>query len=208
MADAPAPRADGGALTGGRGALLLALLLALGAQPAGAQVPRRGGLWADAGAGYGRLRLTCATCSSVAAAGGTEVTVTVGGAPTANVLLGLQAQTWSSAGGGAKQKVRSLTAIVQWYPWPARGWFVRAGTGIVQGPVTPKADSTQPAAAQGTGVGLDLGFGYDLPVSEHFGLTVQAATHIAALGDLRVNGQPVNDVIAYIGRLGIAVVLR
>ena len=193
----------------GRGAIpLAALLLALAAAPAGAQIPRRGGLWADAGAGYGRLRLTCATCSSVAAAGGTEVTVTVGGAPTANVLLGLQAQSWESAGHGATQRVRSLTAVVQWYPWPARGWFVRAGTGIVQGPVTPGTDSTAPRTVQGTGVGLDFGFGYDLPVSEHFGLTVQAATHIAALGDLEVSGQPANDVIAYVARLGLAVVLR
>ena len=194
---------------GRRGATpLVALLLALAAGPAPAQVPRRGGLWADAGAGYGRLHLTCATCARVAAADGTEVTVTIGGAPSANVLLGLQAQTWSSGGSGPTQRVRSLTAVVQWYPWPTRGWFVRAGTGIVQGPVTPGTDSTPPATVQGTGVGLDFGFGYDLPVSEHFGLTVQAATHIAALGDLTVNGRPANDVIAYVSRIGIAVVFR
>jgi hypothetical protein len=192
----------------GRGVLPLAgLLLALSAEPAPAQIPRRGGLWADAGAGYGRLRLTCSTCSA-AGGSGTEVTVTLGGAPTANVLLGLQAQSWSSAGAGPEQKVRSLTAIVQWYPWPARGWFVRAGTGIVQGPVTPRADSAAPVTTEGIGVGLDFGLGYDLPVSEHFGLTVQAATHIAALGDLEVGGQPANDVIAYVARLGIAVVFR
>ena len=193
----------------GRAPLALpVLLLALAAAPSAAQIPRRGGLWADAGAGYGRLRLTCATCSNTAGAEGTEVTVTLGGAPTANVLLGLQAQTWASAGAGASQQVRSLTAIVQWYPWPAAGWFVRAGTGIVQGPVTPRTDSAAPATVQGTGVGLDFGFGYDFPVSEHFGITVQAATHIAALGDLEVGGQPANDVIAYVARLGFAVVFR
>lgn len=194
-------------MTARRGAATLAaVLLALHAAPSDAQVPRRGGLWVDAGAGYGRLRLTCATCSQVAAASGTEVTVTVGGAPSSNVLLGLQAQTWSNS--RARQKVRSLVAVVQWYPWPARGWFVRAGTGIVQGPVTPRTDSTSSTTAQGTGVGLDFGMGYDLPVSEHFGLTLQASSHIAALGDLEVAGQPANDVIAYIGRLGIAVVVR
>jgi hypothetical protein len=184
------------------------LLLALAVAPATAQVPARGGLWADAGAGFGRLRLTCTTCAGVAAAGGTEVTVTVGGAPTANVLLGVQAQCWSSSSGGASQKVRSLTAVVQWYPWPAAGLFVRAGTGVVQGPVTPRTDSTQTVTVQNTGVGLDFGVGYDFPVSRHFGLTVQAATHIAALGDLLVNGQVENDVIAYVARLGVAVVFR
>jgi hypothetical protein len=185
-----------------------ALTQARAVAPATARVPRRGGLWVDAGAGYGRLRLTCATCARVAAAGGTEVTVTIGGAPSANVLLGLQAQTWSRAGPGPTQRVRSLAAVAQWYPWPAAGWFVRAGTGIVQGPVTPRTDSTPPTTVQGTGVGLDLGVGFDFPVSEHFGLTVQAATHIAALGDLLVGGQAANDVIAYVTRLGIAVVMR
>jgi hypothetical protein len=192
----------------GRRALPLAgLLLAFAAAPSRAQIPRRGGLWADAGAGLARLRLTCSTCSAVAAAGGTEVTVTLGGAPTANVLLGLQAQTWTSSSAGAPQQVRSLTAIVQWYPWPAAGWFVRAGTGVVEGPVTPSTAGA-PTTVQGTGVGLDFGLGYDFPLSEHYGLTVQAATHIAALGDLEVAGQPANDVIAYVARLGVAVVFR
>jgi hypothetical protein len=187
---------------------LAALAAVLAAAPALAQVPRRGGLWMDAGAGYGRLRLTCATCSGIAAADGTEVTVTAGGAPSRNVLLGLQAQTWSSNGAPSWQRVRSLIAVVQWYPWPAAGWFVRAGTGIVQGPVSPEASGAQPGVAQGTGIGLDFGLGYDLPLSRHFGLTVQAATHIAALGDLEVAGQPANDVIAYITRIGVALVLR
>ena len=195
-------------MRGARRAVLLAALLAgLAPSPAAAQIPRRGGLWADAGAGYARLRLTCVTCANTAGGDGTEVTFSIGGAPTRNVLLGVQAQTFSSSG-RVEQRVRSLTAIVQWYPWPAAGWFVRAGTGIVQGPVTPRADSSQPATVQGTGVGLDFGVGYDFPVSEHFGLTVQAATHIAALGDLEVNGQRANDVIAYVARLGVAVVLR
>ena len=191
-----------------RGSLALAAIcIACAAAPAAAQIPRRGGLWADAGAGFARLRLTCVSCASVAAANGTEVTVTIGGAPSRNVLLGVQAQTWSSTR-GPRQQVRSLAAVVQWYPWPARGWFVRAGAGVVQGPVTPGADATQSATVQNTGVGLDFGAGYDFPVSAHFGLTVQAATHIAALGDLQVDGLRANDVIAYLARLGVAVVFR
>jgi len=185
-----------------------AALLALVAASARAQAPYRGGLWADAGAGPGRLRLTCTTCASIADANGVEVTVTVGGAPTRNVLLGLQAQTWTRTTGRSEQKVRSLLAIVQWYPWEEEGLFVRAGTGIVQGPVTPEPAGAQPATVQNTGVGLDLGVGWDFPVSRHFGFTIQAASHIAALGDLVVNGQPADDVIAYVSRIGLAVVFR
>jgi hypothetical protein len=187
---------------------LAALLLALAARAAPAQVPYRGGLWADIGVGPGRLHLTCTTCSAIAAAGGIEVTVSVGGAPTRNVLLGVEGQVWTRTTGTLDQRVRSLIAIVQWYPWEDAGFFVRAGTGLVQGPVTPVASGAQPATVQNTGIGLDLGAGWDFPVSRHFGLTVQAATHIAALGDLTVNGQPANDVIAYVSRIGVALVLR
>ncbi len=186
------------------GALLLGALLAA---PASGQVPWRGGLWADAGMGYGRLRLTCNTCSAIAAAGGVEYTLTVGGAPSRNVLLGLQGQVWSRSGQTPRQTVRSLTAIVQWYPWETAGVFFRVGTGLVVGPVTPATDTT-PASVQGTGMTLDFGLGYDLVLTRHFGVAVQGAWHIAALGDLMVEGKSLDDVIAYVSRIGIAVVLR
>ena len=196
---------------------LVALLLVAIAAPAQAQVPppspaqapkRGGGLWFDAGVGYGYLRLTCVTCSAVVAGRGLAVTVSTGFTPARNVLLGLQAQSWSSTGSSSRQRVRSLLAVAQWYPWPATGFFMRAGTGIVRGPVAPQAAGTQPASAQGIGVGFAVGVGYDVKVSRRLGLTVQAATHISALGDLTVDGQPAADVIAYVTRFGAAVVLR
>jgi hypothetical protein len=193
-----------GARTLGVAALAGTLLAA----PAAGQAPWRGGLWMDASVGYGRLRLTCTTCAGIAAAGGTEITVSIGGAPTRNVLLGAQGLVWTRSGGTPRQSVRSLTAIVQWYPWQAAGFFIRAGTGLVQGPVTPQATDTTAATVQGTGITLDVGAGWDLALSRHFGLAVQAAWHVAALGDLMVSGVSANDVIAYVTRIGVAVVLR
>jgi hypothetical protein len=189
--------------------LLTALLLAaLAVAPVSGQVPiptpkRGGGLWGDVGVGYGRLRVTCATCPTVVVPGGTAVTVSAGFTPARNVLLGLQAQQWSSSGGAV---VSSLLAVVQWYPWPATGLFMRAGNGIVRGHVT--SDAGGAATAQRTGVGFALGLGYDVKVSRRLGLTVQAATHISALGNVTVDGQPPADVIAYVSRIGVAVVLR
>jgi hypothetical protein len=200
-----------------RAPLAALLLLALAVAPASAQesppssarTPKRGGgLWVDAGVGYGHLRLACATCSTVVAANGTAVTVSAGFTPAQNVLLGLQAQQWSSSGGTLAQRVSSLIAVVQWYPWPATGFFMRAGNGIVRGPVAPQAAGAQPSSTQGTGVGFALGVGYDVKVNRRLGLTVQAATDISALGDLTINGRPAADVIAYVTRLGVAVVLR
>jgi hypothetical protein len=188
----------------------LVVLLAVFAQvPASAQAPspartpkRGGGFWLDAGFGYGHVRLTCATCPKVVAATGTAVTVSAGFTPARNVLLGLQAQQWSSTGGSVRRHVSSLLAVVQWYPWPATGFFLRGGNGIVRGP------GAESSTTQGTGVGLALGMGYDVKVSRRLGLTVQAATHISAFGDLIVDGEPADDVIGYVSRLGVAVVLR
>lgn len=209
-----------------RGAVLLAtLLMALAAAPAQAQVPvqdsaknteRGGGLWMDAGVGYGYMRLTSGQnllngqqIQGVTYAHGMAVTVTVGGAPAKNVLLGLQGQEWRSAGGGIRQRVRSILAVVQWYPWDGMRLFFRAGTGIVQGPVeAPDTATTQPGTVSGTGVAFAIGLGYDFPVTRHFGLTVQAATHVNALGDLTRGGQTAYDVIAYVSRIGVAVVYR
>jgi hypothetical protein len=204
---------------------LVVLLAALAVAPASAQdsataplpVPKRGGgLWVDAGASYAYMRLTSGQnllngqqIQGVTYAGGMAVTVSVGGSPAQNVLLGVQGQEFRSAGGGTAQRVRSLLAVVQWYPWAGMGLFARVGTGIVQGPVEPPdTASAAGGSVSGTGVAFALGVGYDFPVSRHFGLTVQAATHINALGDLTRGGQTAYDVIAYVSRIGVAIVYR
>jgi hypothetical protein len=213
----------------GRRAIQLAtLLLALAAAPAPAQEsmqeptqepaprPKRGGgFWVDAGAGYAWLRLTSGqnlvngqTLRGSTAAHGMAVTITAGGAPSPNVLMGVQVQQWTSAGGAVAQRVRSVIGVVQWYPWASMGFYLRAGTGIVQGPVAPNDSLGQPSSAQGTGVALAFGVGWDIKVAPHFGLALQVATHINALGDLTAGGQVNNDVIAYVSRIGVALVYR
>jgi len=180
----------------------VAVLAAATAASAAAQAPFRGGLWMDAGVGYGRLRLTCDSCS-IAAAGGAAFTFSVGGTPARNVLLGVQGQAWFQSRG---QRVQSVMAVVQVYPWSA-GFFTRLASGIAFGTVTP-ATRAQPAAVRSTGIGLELGAGYDLPLSRQYALAVQAAWHVAALGDMAVGGQRLNDVFAYVARVGVALVFR
>jgi hypothetical protein len=188
-------------------AALLLGVLATG--PAAAQTPARRSLWLDAGLGIGYLRLTCASCSGIAA-NGAALTVTAGGGVTQNVLLGLQGQQWqSTTGGTSRQTVRSILAVVQWYPWSALRFFVRGGTGIVQGTVAPSAVGALPGGrARGTGVVIALDAGYDILLGHHFGVSLQVGEQIAGLGDLPVGGALANDVIAYVTRVGVALVWR
>jgi hypothetical protein len=183
------------------------LLGVLAAGPAAAQTPARGHLWMGTGLGVGYLRLTCVGCSEVAA-NGAALTVSVGGGMSRNVLLGVQGQLWQSTGMAPRQLVRSVLAVVQWYPWPAARFFFRGGMGIVQGKVAPKAAGAQPGTARGTGNALAVGLGYDIAVGPRFGVAVQVAEQFAALGDLTVGGVIANDVIAYVTRIGVALVWR
>jgi hypothetical protein len=190
-------------------AVVAGLLGALASGPAAAQEPARTGFWLDAGAGYGRLRVRCADCSSTGTAYGGTVTVTLGRSLSRKVVLGLEGQVWTSWEEGAREQVRSLTVVAQWYPFRLRRFFVRGGTGLVQGPVVPSGTGALPESVKGTGVGLTLGVGYDLPLGERFGLAVQAASHVAALGDLALaDHTTLDDTIAYVTRLSVALVVR
>jgi len=98
--------------------------------------------------------------------------------------------------------------MVQWYPWPAAKFFVRGGVGIVRGSVALTADTTGAHSTKGTGVALTISAGYDLRLTAHFAVALQAATNVAALGDLAVGGAVANGVIAYVSRIGVALVYR
>lgn len=183
------------------------VLAALATLPAAAQTPSRPDFWVDAGIGFGRMRLTCATCSSIVAATGPAYTISVGGAPSRNVLIGVQGDLWQSSG-ASRQQVQTVTAMVQWYPWPTARWFVRGGVGVVRGSVALTADTTGAHSTQGTGVALTLAVGYEFALTRRFGVALQAATNVAALGDLAVGGATANDVVAYVSRIGVALVWR
>jgi hypothetical protein len=191
-----------------RAATLVVAVGALAGAPAAAQQRDHTGFWIDAGLGYGRLRLVCATCSSVGTARGGFATLTLGRSMSERVVLGLEGQLWSHWGRGADEQVRSLTLVAQWYPWIRTHFYLRGGTGIVQGPVAPSVAGTPRETVQGTGVGLMLGVGYDVPLDRHLAIAVQVSSHVAALGDLRLQGVTLQDTIAYVTGIALTVVYR
>jgi hypothetical protein len=191
-----------------RGAALAALAAALTVRAADAQERARSGFWLDAGAGYARLRLRCSNCAGIGTARGGTLTMTFGHSLSERAALGLEGQVWSSWESGPREQVRSLTLVAQWYPFRREHLFVRGGTGIVWGPVVQNTSGTQPESVKGTGVGLTLGVGYDVQLGEHIAVAFQAASHVAALGDLDLHGTTLQDTIAYVTRLAVAFVYR
>ena len=78
----------------------------------------------------------------------------------------------------------------------------------MRGSVALTADTTGAHTTKGTGVSLILDVGYDIALTRHFAVALQAATNVAALGDLAVGGATANDVVAYVSRIGVALVWR
>jgi hypothetical protein len=181
-------------------------LLAM-ASPAAAQ-RHAGGPWFDAAVGWGRLSVVCTGCTTVERTNGTSLRLSIGGSPSPTVLVGAEGQIWTSMRGGKSEQVRSLSLIGQWYPWQRAGFFLRGGTGLVDGPVAPDDSTAARTFATGKGVGFVIGFGYDVPVGRHFSLRLMASTHINALGDLVVSGVTAEDTIAYVSQLSLGLTLR
>jgi hypothetical protein len=179
------------------------------ASPARAQYRRRSGVWLDAGAGIGRLRVSCRTCSPPASAGGYAIDIAIGGAMSKYVLLGVEGQVWTGSDAHVDEQVRTLSVVAQWYPWPKTGFFVRFGTGLVDGHVAPNDSVAVRTAVKGKGVVMGVSLGWDQPISRHLAITAQAGDQIAALGDITTaSGGLSDDTIAYVSRLSIALTLR
>lgn len=188
---------------------MLVMALSLAAGEMAAQRPRsRAGAWMDAGIGYGRLRLTCQDCPPLGISG-RAVTVTLGGAPSRYVLLGVEAQVWTGSDDDLDEQVRSINVVAQYYPWGrSNGFFLRGGTGLVDGRVAPLDTTAVRARARGRGIGISISAGYDLAITPRLALTFQAGDQIAALGDLVLPSGSADDTIGYVSRLSVALTLR
>lgn len=194
-------------------ALVAALATLLGAR-AQAQRPHRTGFWLELSSGPGAVRIGCGGCADVTLSGGSTGDIRLGGTLTDKVLLGVEIFGFTDERFGFAPQDTSVTAensslnaVVLWYPWHG-GVFLKGGVGLAGGRFSVKADTGLSAVNQGTGVGVTFGLGFDLPISRRFALTANAAAFITAIGDVKVNGVLVDDVIPTMYQLGVGLVLR
>lgn len=188
---------------------MLAAVALAGASPAHAQRRARSGLWVDVGAGYGKVRVTCLGCPSPTSAGGIAYTISAGGTLSRYVLVGVEGHAWNGVGDTQREAVRAVSLVVHWYPWGFRnGFYLRGGTGIVGGTVVVHDTTTQRAVVKGSGLGIGVSLGWDIPVARRVALTLQAGDQLLALGDLSAGGVSSDDTIAYLSRFQVAITIR
>lgn len=194
-----------------------AMFAILAATPATAQRPHRSGFWIETGGGPSRIRVGCTGCTDVTRRPGSGGYLRLGGAVSDRVMFGVESYTlvdetfgFDPADDPVVAENSSLAAIVLWYPWRS-GLFLKGGVGLAYGDFTLPAETTlsaQPIRTRGTGVGMNLGAGCDLPIWRSLALTASAGAWVTAIGDIALPTVNIDDVIATMYSATIGLTLR
>lgn len=191
-----------------------AALLASPVAPASAQVPRSG-FWAEGAGGPSRIAMSCAGCERTVSSGSGGWAVRAGGALGDEVLAGIEfarpgadrVDLEDRAEGEAAAETWSASAVVLWYPWRS-AVSLQAGLGVAGGTITVEPEAGQPVEADGTGLGLSVGLGWEHPLSRHVGVSARVGTWVAAIGDVASADLFVDDALATSYALVLGVVIR
>lgn len=144
----------------------LVLAAALVAVPQNAHAQARDGFFIGLGIGGGSFG--CSGC--VDRQSGVSGHLKLGTTLNQQLLLGVESTAWTKEESGARMTHANLSAIAQFYPAPASGFFLKGGIGV----------STLEASASGggfsfsareTGLGLTAGLGYDVRVGNAFSVS-------------------------------------
>lgn len=178
------------------------------------QRPHRTGLWSEVSAGGGRLRMGCSTCNDQIDRPVGGGLFRLGGTLNDRVLLGWESAGFNdeafSFGDGDSTSVADFgTAmiVVLWFPGRS-GLFLKGGVGIVAGSFQIANGTAVPDSAEGVGIGMTFGFGFDVPISRKFAITANAASFTAPVGDLVLPTRRVDDVIGSTYQLSVGVTFR
>ncbi len=179
-----------------------------------AQRPHRSGLWFELCNGPAFVRVASSEPATVTTKTGIGSCVRLGGTLSDKVFLGVEAFDFLDETFGFVSQDTSLvaenealTALVLWYPGRS-GFFLKAGVGVAEGTFTVRTSPSEDVKANGTGVGLTFGIGYDVPISRKFALTANLEAVITAIGDYVLPSGRVDDVIATIYHAGLGIAIR
>lgn len=174
----------------------------------------RSGFWLEAAAGTGTVRNTCAGCPGVTVGFGSTYQIRAGGALNPRVLVGVEAFSLRTselrlASGVSPVEAEnvSIAPVVIWYVGRS-GFFLKGGAGLARGRFTVESGGTDAVTTERTGSGLTFGVGFDIGVVRWLAVTANLATYVTAIGDVRVEGQLVDDVIATVYEAGVGITLR
>ncbi|SRR5258706_506596 len=182
------------------------LLFALIAPRAAAQrTTRSESFWLSAGLGPTWLRVSCSICHSDRGTG-LSAYVAIGGSAGRRTLVGAEATGRFKRDGSVRETNWSFSAVGFVYPNPRRRqffWKVGAGVQLYR-----LEDGTDVLTA--SPVGVQVGMGWELPLSRTLRWVPSATVHVASWGGgLKFNGaSSVGDVALTMVQVGVGVTRR
>jgi hypothetical protein len=167
--------------------LVVTLLLGgLGAQGLSAQNgPTRNGFWLGLGGGWGSADANCDQCTGTGREGGFSGFLKLGTTLNPQVLIGVEGNGWYKHDSNldTDATLGTVSAVLYYYPWLNKGFFVRGGVGGA-GTRTTGPNPT----LEGWGWGATGGLGYDYPAGNLGYLTAEVNFSYGNLGDLTADG--------------------
>jgi hypothetical protein len=184
-------------------------LLATATSAAAQQSGYRRGFWLGLGGGPGYGRGVCGVCLTTQDAG-LAGEIRVGGTISKHLLAGVEGTGWRHNGATTERWLAMASAVATWFPLPDLGLHAKAGVG---GYWYEEEDAVTRLASQG--MALQLGIGYDIPLTRVVGLTPFASVVKSGFGNPsrldKATGfkQPLfSDLTVKFVHLGLAITLH
>jgi len=187
--------------------LVLPVLVLLAAAPGRAQAePGRHGFWAGAQLGYGSLEVS-SDQEPFRQQGVFAMSFRLGFTPRRGLRLGAELNGWlleafDPNDPAIGESVSQALVIAQIYPWPTRGWFLKAGAGRAM------YTNHHPLAFDSDGWGTTVGAGFDWSVGGRISLTPLLSCSQGSLGDVANQLTTIENRRYHVFDIGVALTWR
>ncbi len=108
----------------------------------------------------------------------------LGGHVNRKVFVGFESNGWTNSEAGVDQTLGFYGGVVQFYPNPEQGFYLKGGLGLALYSETDGIDEINSSA-----LGLSAGLGYDFRVGKNFSLTPYANFLMSTKGELTFNDE-------------------
>jgi hypothetical protein len=162
----------------------------------------REGFTASFGIGGGSAGITCDGCESDRETA-PALYLRLGGAYRPNLILGGEINGWSKkdedAGAEGTLTIVTINAIAQWYPQVTSGFFLDGGLGIGSLNVEASVPGLGSISNRTSGLGYQVGAGYDLRLGTNFSLTPYATFFGTAGGKVEDTEEKLDANVIQVG---------
>lgn len=166
------------------------------------------GVWLTGGVAFSTMRGDCQTCEEdFPYRRGPGVLANIGYRVNQRMDVGAEV-FWIPISTDGSQEIHTtnIDAVAQFRPWGSKGFFIKGGAGMAF--VRNWIDATGGSPITSKALSVVIGGGWAFRPAQPVGLQLFVAQHAVALGDFQTATADVQDVLANVWSVGVAVVIR